>query len=342
MSLKFKNILQIIIISFFLSPITHAWVEPSDTSNIAAPINTGFMGQSKAGGMILNTGGAGTGLLIPNGNVGIGTSNPQGTLDVSGNVCINGDCRNGWPSNSIWGQNGSNIYYNNSGNVGIGTTNPTTKLQVLGKSNFSRDGVTECCGNDATITIGENTAGTGKRASISFHNGGAAEGTLELAPSGTRRLKLYDNQGQGMGLETTGNITTPGVCLGGDCLTQWCPTGYFRQWRYEGTAAYYICQQKNVEAAAVSTQNYMAYYYAARYINGEKYTRAYRQYYWFDACDTGYVKGTHAECYLRPCNGCGAYYKAQADWTGPEPGGVHGGLIDTRGGYYNEEYWASF
>ncbi len=122
---------------------------------------------------------------------------------------------------SFWKKFESNIYYNES-NVGIGTHTPSTKLQVVGKTSFTRDGVNECCGNDATITLGENTASTGKKASISFHNAGRHEGTFELAPDGERRFRMYDNQGARMGLETTGNVRVgSNLCLSGDCRLSW-------------------------------------------------------------------------------------------------------------------------
>ncbi len=109
----------------------------------------------------------------------------------------------------IWKKNGNSAYYN-EGNVGIGTNGPVSKLDVRGKALFTRDGVGECCGNDATVMIGENTQSTGRRSSISFHNGGRHEGTFELAPDGERRFRMYDNQGAKMGLETTGNVRSGG------------------------------------------------------------------------------------------------------------------------------------
>jgi len=96
--------------------------------------------------------------------------------------------------------------------VGIGTRTPDSRLDVHGKATISRDGMTECCGNDATLVLAENTAGTGRLSSISFHNSGLAEGGLALVSDNTglgiasRRLRLFDNQGQAMGLQITGNF----------------------------------------------------------------------------------------------------------------------------------------
>ena len=266
-------------------------------SNVAAPINSGSIGQSKIGGVILNTGGAAVGLIVDKGNVGIGTTAPEIKLHID-----NGNTGNGtllltkaaskpafsvlpWDSevylsagtyykNNVWTQysdtndnllfvldpgGGAKWYASNNGvlsgnvaanlqlwnpsgswtslvqsaaagnsyftgNLGVGVTTPGTKLQVIGKSAFSRDGTGECCGNDSTISLAENTLcgapPTGKAASISFHNGCVAEGTFELATSGTRRFYMFDNQGALMGLEATGNIVGNDVCTAaGKCLS---------------------------------------------------------------------------------------------------------------------------
>jgi len=53
-----------------------------------APLTTSPTVQAKVGGLLLNTGSAINGLLIPNGNVGIGTLNPTAKLDVVGAVKV--------------------------------------------------------------------------------------------------------------------------------------------------------------------------------------------------------------------------------------------------------------
>ncbi len=92
---------------------------------------------------------------------------------------------------------------------------PKFILRSDGKLTISRDGVGECCGNDATLAIGENTTGTSRRPSISFHASGESEGTIYLTQEATgignniftnRRMKFFDNQSQGLGLELSGNL----------------------------------------------------------------------------------------------------------------------------------------
>src|SRR3989304_804016 len=114
---------------------------------------------------------------------------------------------------SLYGRSGTTLQPT-AGNVGIGTGTalPSAKLQVIGKTSLSSDGTVECCGNDATLTLGENRASSGLFASISFHNGGFDEGTFQLTSGGlgvagnSRRFKMFDNQGVYMGLELTGKL----------------------------------------------------------------------------------------------------------------------------------------
>jgi len=106
--------LGVLVISFLLTYLVLAWAEPSTSppdGNVSAPLNVGNTGQSKSGGLIVNTGGAAVGFVVDKGNVGIGTTTPSGKLEVSGT---------------------GNVILNTSGNVGIGTNSPAKKLEVKG------------------------------------------------------------------------------------------------------------------------------------------------------------------------------------------------------------------
>jgi hypothetical protein len=79
---------------FILNYLVLAWTEPSSNppnNNVSAPLNVGSAGQSKAGGLILNTGGASIGLVVDKGNVGIGITNPTEKLYVSGKIFATDD-----------------------------------------------------------------------------------------------------------------------------------------------------------------------------------------------------------------------------------------------------------
>jgi opacity protein-like surface antigen len=92
-------------------------------------------------------------------------------------------------------------FYDNQG-LGLG-------IHVVGQALFSRDNAGECCSGVTkyTVAIAENTAVSGRRASISFHNGGQDEGRMELSgDGGFRNIKFVDNQGLNLGLNVTGKV----------------------------------------------------------------------------------------------------------------------------------------
>lgn len=92
-SIKLHTILAFIFGALlFGSRFVFSFTEPTQTpplNNVSAPLNIGSTGQSKTGGLILNTGGAANGLIVQSGKVGIGTANPSQTLHVVGEIMAN-------------------------------------------------------------------------------------------------------------------------------------------------------------------------------------------------------------------------------------------------------------
>lgn len=88
-----KNLVSSFIVILFAALIVggavFAFTAPSllpPGGNVAAPLNVSGIGQTKLGGLTLNTAGAFYGLLIDQGRVGIGTLSPGSELDVVGTI----------------------------------------------------------------------------------------------------------------------------------------------------------------------------------------------------------------------------------------------------------------
>ncbi len=82
---SFVFIATVLTISFSLSYFVFAWSEPTavpPAGNVLPPLNVGPTGQSKEGGLILNTGGADIGLIVDKGIIGIGTQSPAYDLHI--------------------------------------------------------------------------------------------------------------------------------------------------------------------------------------------------------------------------------------------------------------------
>jgi len=128
-----------------------------------------------------------TGTLIIDGNIGIGTTNPYGELDVRGSICMNGgaDCRTTWPTGSGTGafiDTGSMGYYN-GGNVGIGTTNPAQKLDVVGTVQMT--GLKIPTGASSGYVLTSDSSGTGTWQSAGFGDITAVNVGIGLMGGGT-------------------------------------------------------------------------------------------------------------------------------------------------------------
>jgi len=166
-------------LSISLQSLLAAWTAPTQTApNCPAgspgcdtPVNTGNSNQQKGGLLTLN--GTGNALLVPGGDVGIGTINPGVRLhvaDTNGEIIIEGThATNPWVNlnfsqrgtvvNQIQAhgtETGSMFFVTkdpvssaltermrikNDGNIGIGTTNPRAKLHVNGDSYIEGGGI---------------------------------------------------------------------------------------------------------------------------------------------------------------------------------------------------------
>ena len=172
--------------------------------------------------------------LRSGGNVGIGTTTPDSTLQIVGNNSTAGtltlnDANKGdqrshihYGSNGDWyirsaAVAGKIILQDNGGNVGIGTTGPDTKLEVNGQASFGNNS-TLAIQNDAFVTVRATafagidvkslrTSGNigGLRA---YDSNGTVQGQLLLKVDGGFEFynsdsRLYITSGGNVGIGTT-------------------------------------------------------------------------------------------------------------------------------------------
>lgn len=120
-------ILGVLILVFAIAFYILAWEEPTGvppTENVPIPLNVGNAGQAKVGGLMLNTGGAGAGLIVLGERTDpVGGICPDGydwyDYDSDG-VIENGECQR------------TSLYTKDNGRVGVGIVNPSEKLDVDG------------------------------------------------------------------------------------------------------------------------------------------------------------------------------------------------------------------
>ena len=140
---------------------------------------TNFIGTTDAQDLRFRTNNTEKMVITQDGNIGVGTANPENKLDISGAVAIGA----GYVSTSSAPNNGLIV----EGNVGIGTTTPVNKLDVEG-----------------AVAIGSNYSGS----DISASNGLIVEGSVGIGTTSPfNKLDVAGSVAIGQGY--SGNSAAP-------------------------------------------------------------------------------------------------------------------------------------
>lgn len=105
-NMKYIGILFITLFFSVFFANAQVWTPPTQIpplGNPSPPLHEGGTAQSKIGGLLIATGSVTNGLIVQNGNVGIGVLSPTQKVDVDGYVkgtglCIGSDCKTAWPA----------------------------------------------------------------------------------------------------------------------------------------------------------------------------------------------------------------------------------------------------
>lgn len=131
------------------SRLVFGFTEPGQLpagGNVLPPLDTSAFGQAKAGGLILNTGGASIGLIVDKGNVGIGISNPTQKLHVNGDTQIIGSIQLGDDSTSCDSAKAGSIRWTGQYFKGCDGSNWRSFV-------FGRDGTTQATAGFSCLSI---------------------------------------------------------------------------------------------------------------------------------------------------------------------------------------------
>lgn len=191
--------------------------------------STDFLGTIDAQPLIFKTNNSEKARITPNGNVGIGTSNPQARLDVNGEVYstlssdeggsisffnplksgsnanrwsiynMTGGYGNGlqfWSYSQSTGNYGSRMTLSDNGNVGIGTASPQAKLDVNGDIHLQGLGKIYGWNDPANYYIGKYSVTGSSGLDIHWYGG------IKFGTAAGDAMQVLSNGNVGIGINT--------------------------------------------------------------------------------------------------------------------------------------------
>ncbi len=140
------------------------------------------------------------------GNVGVGTTTPEGKLDVSGDICLGSVCRTTWPAGTGTGaftDTGTAAYYS-GGNVGIGTSTPTVLGSAEGRGLHIMKTISSS--NDIAAGIRLEIDSVVNGGITATYNDTTKEGGIFVGTLSSHRLGFGTNGTEKMTIMPNGNV----------------------------------------------------------------------------------------------------------------------------------------